>query len=182
MTDKILGWLKVIDRINISVASVICYLEFLLMIFMCWEVFSRYVFNMPTSWSMELTQFIFLIMIALGGGWGLIVGSHVNVDVLYGRFNARNRGIISVFTYLFLLGFSLFLFSSSWSAALLSFQYAENSGSGWNPSLWPVKFIIPLGALMLFFQSLASFIRYIIQAMTGIEQIHEHGISIEETF
>lgn len=173
---RVLSW---IDLINRRAAEAACYLGLLLMISMTYEVVMRYVFTKPTSWSMELSQFLFCIMIVLGGAWGLEVGAHVNVDILYSRFGVRTRAIISIITYLLLFGFLIFMIWITLKSAMQSLAWAETSGSGWDPPIYPIKFFVPLGALLLLLQAIARFIRYIIQATTGVEEAKETGLQIE---
>jgi TRAP-type mannitol/chloroaromatic compound transport system permease small subunit len=61
-----------------------------------------------------------------------------------------------------------------------SLAWRETSASGWNPPLYPIKFIIPLGVLLLLLQSVAMFVRYIIQAITGVEEIKIQPLTGQE--
>jgi TRAP-type mannitol/chloroaromatic compound transport system permease small subunit len=65
-------------------------------------------------------------------------------------------------------------------AALQSLAWRETSASGWNPPLYPIKLIIPLGVLFLLLQSIAMFVRYFIQAITGVEEIKRERLTGEE--
>jgi TRAP-type mannitol/chloroaromatic compound transport system permease small subunit len=180
MSEKLRRILKVIDLANEKLAWIDCYVLLIAMILVPYEVVMRYLFNNPTSWSMEMTQFLFCTMVALGGGWNLLTGSHVNVDIIYNRFGTRTRAIISILTSLILFTFLFFVFRQNLLAAMQSLAWRETSASGWNPPLYPIKFIIPLGALLLLLQSIAMFVRYIIQALTGVEEVKRQPLTGEE--
>ena len=180
MIEKVRRILKVIDLANEKLAGIGCYVLLIAMILVPYEVVMRYIFNSPTSWSMEMTQFMFCTMVALGGGWNLLTGSHVNVDIVYNRFGIRTRAIISILTSLLLFTFLFFVFRQNLLAALQSLAWRETSASGWNPPLYPIKFIIPLGVLLLLLQSIAMFVRYIIQAVTGVEEVKIQPLTGEE--
>ena len=180
MIEKVKRVLKVIDLANEKLAWVGGYVLLLAMILVPYEVVVRYIFNSPTSWSMEMTQFLFCTMVVLGGGWNLLTGSHVNVDIIYNRFGIRTRAIISILTSLLLFTFLFFVFRQNLLAAMQSLAWRETSASGWNPPLYPIKLIIPLGVLLLLLQSIAMFVRYIIQAITGVEEVKIQPLTGEE--
>jgi TRAP-type mannitol/chloroaromatic compound transport system permease small subunit len=180
MIEKVRRILKVIDLANQKVAWIGGYVLLSAMFFVPYEVVMRYIFNSPTSWSMEMTQFLFCTMVALGGGWVLLTGSHVNVDIIYNRFGIRTRAIISILTSLLLFTFLFLVFRQNLLAAMQSLAWRETSASGWNPPLYPIKFIIPLGVLLLLLQSIAMFVRYIIQAITGVEEIKTQPLTGQE--
>jgi TRAP-type mannitol/chloroaromatic compound transport system permease small subunit len=179
MAGKVRRILKVIDLANEKLARIDCYVLLIAMFLVPYEVVMRYIFNSPTSWSMEMTQFLFCTMVALGGGWNLLTGSHVNVDIIYNRFGIRARAIISLLTSLILFAFLFFVFRQNLLAAMQSLAWRETSASGWNPPLYPIKFIIPLGVLLLLLQSIAMFVRYIIQAVTGVEEVKKESLTGE---
>jgi len=177
MIEKVRRILKVIDLANEKLAWTGCYVLLIAMILVPYEVVMRYIFNSPTSWSMEMTQFLFCTMVALGGGWNLLTGSHVNVDIIYNRFGIRTRAIISILTSFILFIFLFFVFRQNLLAAMQSLAWRETSASGWDPPLYPIKLIIPLGVLLLLLQSIAMFVRYIIQAVTGVEEVERKPLT-----
>jgi len=177
MIEKVRRILKVIDLANEKLAWIGCYVLLIAMILVPYEVVMRYIFNSPTSWSMEMTQFLFCTMVALGGGWNLLTGSHVNVDIIYNRFGIRTRAIISILTSFILFIFLFFVFRQNLLAAMQSLAWRETSASGWDPPLYPIKLIIPLGVLLLLLQSIAMFVRYIIQAVTGVEEVERKPLT-----
>ena len=180
MIEKVKRILKIIDRANEILARIDAYVLLLAMFLVPYEVVVRYVFNSPTSWSMEMTQFLFCTMVALGGGWVLLKGSHVNVDIIYNRFGIRTRAVISILTSLLVFLFLFLVFRQNLAEALRSLSWRETSASGWNPPLYPIKLIIPLGVLLLLLQSIAMFARYIIQAITGVEEIKIESLTGQE--
>lgn len=166
---------KIIDRVSDSTARGVSYLIFILMLLVPFEVMMRYVFNRPTIWSMEITQFILCALIAFGGAYTLRTGGHVNVDILYHRLGVRTRAIINSFTYLILFFFLVMLIWKSWDVAVRSFKWGETSSSSFNPPIWPVKFFIPLGGFLLLLQAVAGYIRNILLAVTGRSEFDMDG-------
>ena len=138
-----------------------------------YEVLMRYFFNSPTSWSGEINQFLLCAIISFCGGYVLLLGGHVRVDAVYQRFNLRQQAYASLFTYLFAIAFLIFLVWQVWQGALDSYLWNEHSGTSFNPPIYPVKFIIVLGAVNMLLQSIVQFFRYIKQAATGENQMVE---------
>ena len=139
MIEKVRRILKIVDLANEKLARISCYVLLLAMILVPYEVVMRYVFNSPTSWSMEMTQFLFCTMVVLGGGWVLLKGSHVNVDIVYNRFGTRTRAIISILTSLLLFAFLFFVFRQNLLAGIQSAAWRETSASGWKIGISPIR-------------------------------------------
>src|SRR4030042_5066574 len=70
------------------------------------EVFLRYVLNQPTMWGMPMSQFIFGIISVLAGGYTLLHGEHVTMDVVYKRFSPKVRAAMDLFGALFFFLFA----------------------------------------------------------------------------
>jgi len=169
---------RITERISDCTARGVSYLIFVLMLLVPFEVIMRYAFNRPTTWSMEITQFILCALIAFGGAFTLRTGGHVNVDILYHRFGSRTRAIINSFTYLILFFFLVVLIWKSWGVAVRSLKWGETSSSAFNPPIWPVKFFIPLGAFLLLLQAIAGYIRNLVTAITGSSDFEKDGGSL----
>ncbi|TFG93635.1 MAG: TRAP transporter small permease subunit [Syntrophobacterales bacterium] len=126
------------------------------------EVVMRYFFNAPTSWNNELTKMIFGAYAVLAGGYVLLCGKHINVDVVFSHFSERVQVILKVVTsplFFFFCGVLLYYGGSfSWE----SLTGLETSQSAWDPPVYPVKLMIPLGALLLLLQGIAELIRNVV--------------------
>ena len=70
-----------IDTISEKVALIPGVLVVVLMILMTYEIISRYFFEKPTMWSMEINQFLFCAVIAIGACYTMKTGG------LHGRCN-----------------------------------------------------------------------------------------------
>jgi TRAP-type mannitol/chloroaromatic compound transport system permease small subunit len=66
---------------------------------------------------------------------------------------------------IFFVGVALLLWiGAEWT--IKAIVKAETSGSIWSPPIWPVRFLIPLGSLLLLLQGLAKSIRDFSKART----------------
>lgn len=123
---------------------------------MMFEVVSRYVFNAPTTWGMELAILLFGPYFLLGGPYLLHLGGHVNLDLFHRRLAPKARRIMDGFHFIIIIMFCMILLYYAWPLAMQSFEYRETSFSAWNPPVWPYKFAVPAAVLLLALQSLAE--------------------------
>ena len=133
------------------------------------EVIGRYFFNHPTSWGNELTQMTFGVYVILSGGFVLNRGGHVNVDIIYSRFSLRTRAALDVFSSVMFFLFVGMMLWYGWMLAWESISVLEHSHSAWDPPLYPVKLMIPLGAVLILLEGIAKLLKDIIIAVTGEE-------------
>ena len=162
-------FLKAIDRINEQTGKAVSYLVIILAAVVLYEIFVRYLFNSPTIWAHEISQMIYGAYVILLGGYVLQRKGHVNVDILYNRFTPRTRAIIDLFTWLLFFYFCGLLLVKGWEMAWDSFLVRETEPTSFAPPVYPIKMMIPLGALLILLQGLAKFIRDLSVAITGRE-------------
>ncbi len=64
----------------------------------CWQVFTRYILQSPSSWSEELTSYLFAWMALLGAS--LVVGErgHMNIPILVDKAKPALRKALAVFS------------------------------------------------------------------------------------
>ena len=144
------------------------------------EVCLRYLFNSPTVWTNELTQMIFGAYIILSGGYILKKGGHVNVDIVFSHLPARGKAILDLITFPVFLAFGAMMLVYGGSLAWESLAILERSESAWNPPIYPVKLMIPLGALLLILQALVQLKQNIETLLSG-ETIQEAEVAERET-
>ena len=163
-------FLQAIDRINEQTGKVVSYLILFLVGVILYEILVRYLFNSPTIWAHETSQMIYGAYVILLGGYVLQRGGHVNVDILYHRFKPRTRAIIDLFTWLLFFYFCGLLLWKGGEMAWDSFKVLETEPKAFAPPVYPIKMMIPLGALLILLQGLAKFIRDLTLAITGKEE------------
>jgi TRAP-type mannitol/chloroaromatic compound transport system permease small subunit len=93
---------------------------------------------------------------------------HVRVDLLYGGAPQRRKLWTDV------IGIVLFLFPSTlvmawfaWPFFVASFRTDEVSSNAGGLLLWPVKFLLPFGLVLLFLQGVAELIKRV-AALRGV--------------
>lgn len=155
-----------IDRLNIWIGKTASFLILALVAVVMYEVISRYLFNAPTQWSNELSEYILTGVVMLGGGYCLAEHEHVRVDIMHRNFSDRFQAVIEIITFLLVL---TFVTAIVWKGGMASFDaliHDERSMTLMEMPLFPSMVLVPIGALLLGFQSLAGALRAIIQ-LTG---------------
>lgn len=151
--------LQIIDSVSEWSGKIFSLLAIVVVFIISYEVIARYAFGSPTKWAHESMTFLSGMLYILGGAYTLYVRGHVNVDVLYGRLSVRQRAILDLVTFPFFLAFAGVIL---WSGGILGWESVmrwEVSRSHWAPPLWPIRLMVPLGALLLLAQGLAKFVR-----------------------
>lgn len=123
------------------------------------EVTARYVFKHPTIWASETSAMIFGVYIIIGGAYTLQLGSHANMDLVYGCFTPRGRALLDIVTFWVFAFFCVVLIWTGGETSWRSFVTLEHSSSIWNPPVYPIRAILPLGAFLLLLQGIAKFVR-----------------------
>ena len=156
---------NVVDKVNKTVGEVFSSVCIVVMLFGTYEVFARYFFNRPTIWVWEQNGLLVLVIAALGGGYCLLVGGHIKVDVFYSHWSERTKAIVDSCTSVFIF---LFLGAVLWQGAkvsLTSFQIAEHSETMYGPLIGPYKVVLTIGAFLFLMQGVANFTRSLLVAI-----------------
>jgi TRAP-type transport system small permease protein len=75
----------------------------------CYQVFLRYLFNSPTSWSAEVAV-IFLIWFGyLGIALGIKEKGHISIDFIYNKLSPVHKKCLDLFFYICMIIFSVMM-------------------------------------------------------------------------
>ena len=67
------------------------YLVFVMMFVLVLSFVTRNIINFPLMWIIEMAQFIITGYYLLGGGYSMIMGDHVRMDLVYSKLSDRNK-------------------------------------------------------------------------------------------
>lgn len=127
-----------------------------------YEVIARYVFSRPTIWAHEASAMIFGTYIIMGGAYTLYLSGHANMDLVYGSISPRRRALLDIITFWFFALFCAVLVWKGGETSWRALKSLEHSGSIWNPPIYPIKVVLPIGAGLLLLQGIAKFVRDVI--------------------
>ncbi|MDD4859321.1 MAG: TRAP transporter small permease subunit [Dehalococcoidales bacterium] len=160
---------RAVDNLNKYIGLGLRWVGFVLVFILCYEVIARGVFNRPTEWAHEGSQYVFGLYFAVAGGFAMWYGGMVNVDILLKQLRPRARAGLQAATAIVTL---IFLFAMVYVGSretVISIMENEKSFTAWGPPIWPLKLLVFVGSLLLLLQSLANMTRDIILAATGKE-------------
>lgn len=150
------------EKVNKWIGKASCNLIFVFMFLMVYEVIARYFFSSPTIWVHEICGYIFAAYIALTGGWVLLEKGHVAVDIIYQYFPDKAKQIADIIVSIVALFMFIVLFWYGYKFAWHAFSTNQHSHTLFGPPLWPVKSMLPIGAVFFILQILADLGRSII--------------------
>jgi TRAP-type mannitol/chloroaromatic compound transport system permease small subunit len=159
--------LRIIALLNEWAGRLFSYLALWMMFSVTYEDVAPYIFNRPTVWSMEVNQYMLCGYIALTGGYVMLHGSHVTVDIVHERFGVRTRAFLDLLTSSALFSFIAVLIWTSGIVAREAWEYGEHSETLLALPLFPSKVVIPIGGVLLLLQGAAKFARDIRVVVSG---------------
>lgn len=150
---------QTIDNINNWVGKIFGWLLIPISVISLYEVISRYIFDNPTMWAGEINSHLLGVMTFLLGGYVLLRGSHVSVDIFPRMLSTKQKNVLElVLGVLFFVVFGLALWAFG-SAAWGSIEMRERSNSILASPLFPSWIIAVIGIVLLFVQGIANFVR-----------------------
>lgn len=158
-----------IDNFNEKIGKGVSWLTFILVLLVCYDVISRYLFKSSSVAIQELQWHLFAIIFLAAAAYTLKHDEHVRVDLIYSRLSLKTQAIINIVgAVIFLIPFCLVIIYSSQHFVFTSFQIGETSPDpGGLPARYILKAILPLSFLFLLMQGMAMIIRSVIQFKTA---------------
>jgi len=176
-----LRFIRFADRLSASFGKVFGWLIIMMTIGMSYEVFSRYLFNRPTPWALDVSFIMYGTLFMVGGAYTLSRGGHVRGDFVYRLWKPRTQATVDLVLYvLFFFPGILALIFSGWKYASRSWGYGEvsiNSPAG--VPIYQFKSVLVLAGVLLFIQGMAQVFRCIICIREG--QWPPTAADVEET-
>ncbi len=140
-----------LNRLGVTLAE-IALVVLLLLVFH--EVISRYLFDRPTTYSVEISEYLLIFIAFTAAGWVLREDKHVRMLSLVNLLPVRVREGLHCLGLLLVFGFSLILVWQGFRSAAMAYHGGYHSSSLLNVPMWLPYSIIPLGAFLLALQTI----------------------------
>jgi TRAP-type mannitol/chloroaromatic compound transport system permease small subunit len=157
-------YVRWVDAVNRVVGNVVMYLALVMMALLLFASVTRYVFNVPFIWIIEMSQFLMAAYYLLGGGYSMQLDAHVRMDVLYERWTPRTRAWVDTVTAFFLIFYLVFLLRGGFASSLYSLKYDQRNYSAWAPPMAPIKIIMTVGIALMLLQAFSMLFKDIARA------------------
>ncbi len=177
---KLSGW---IDAITERIGKAAYWLTLIAVLVSSGNAMIRYAFNNSSNAWLELQWYLFSAVFLFCGGYALLHGSHVRIDVVYGRFSRRLQLWIDILgTIFFLMPMALLILYLSWPVFVNAYNQNEVSTNAGGLIIWPARLLLPVGFFLLSVQGISELIKRIavLRGLIPDPALTEHGPSAEE--
>ena len=157
-------YVRIVDAVNYRIGRLTMLLIFIMVSVLFYSSITKAFFN-PALWTFEFSQFLMVAYFMLGGAYSIQLGGHVRMDLLYGSWRPKTQNRWDAITSMILIGYLLMLLYGSIDSAIYAVEYKERSYSIWRPYMWPIKFIMVLGILLMLLQALSQFFKDLAAAL-----------------
>ncbi len=159
MTIRKLGcqYVRFADDLSERVGRGVSWLTTILVLIVCYDVFSRYLLKQSYVAVQEMEWHLFALIFLLGAAYTLKHDNHVRVDVFYSRFSPRTKAIVNVAgSVLFLVPFCLIGIWGAQTFVKTSYLIGETSPDpGGLPFRFILKATIPVGFILVLIQGIS---------------------------
>jgi TRAP-type mannitol/chloroaromatic compound transport system permease small subunit len=146
-----------IERFVDRVGRGISWLALVIVALMAVNVILRYLFSIGSVWGQELEWHLLVPLILFGVSYAMRHGEHVRVDIVYGRFSARQKTIVDLLSALLAIGIAALFIWLSLHYVQQAYEIGEGSPDpGGLPHRFLLKALIPIGFALLLLQGIAG--------------------------
>ncbi|MCT7377731.1 TRAP transporter small permease subunit [Chelativorans salis] len=165
----LLGLSRFIDRINQFIGRQVSWLVLAAVLVSAYNAIVRFLGSglpaylpIPRASNalLELQWYLYGTVFMLASAYTLLRNEHIRIDIVSGKLSKRVRDWIDLFCHIFfLLPFVLLLVYLSWPWFLRSFRSGEMSTNAGGLIIWPAKFMVVAGFVLLTAQALSEIVK-----------------------
>ncbi|WP_156289710.1 TRAP transporter small permease subunit [Oceanobacillus salinisoli] len=152
-------FIQIINKINEIAMWIVGFMLLIMGILLFYAVIMRYFFNNSPSWSFDLTGLLTGYAAFLGGGYALLQGAHVRVDIFYEKFSLRTQSLSNIISSTLLFLLVIVLVWKGMEEVLTNYQNNTIASTGLNIPVWIKWVMLPLGGVLLGIQAIAHLIQ-----------------------
>lgn len=166
---------SIIDSFNTFVGRAVAWLILVAVLVSAGNAVIRKVFDQSSNAWLELQWYLFGAVFMLCAAWTLLRREHIRIDIVSNMLPRRVRHWIELFGHLvFLMPFVILMIYESWPFFVRSFQLGEMSFNAGGLIVWPAKFLVLAGFVLLFLQGISETIKHV-AVMQGLRPEPETG-------
>ncbi|MGR3218285.1 MAG: TRAP transporter small permease subunit [Candidatus Anammoxibacter sp.] len=148
-------YIRFIDNLNDKIGSLTSWLTAIMVVVVCYDVFTRYILQKSSVAVQELQWHLFAAIFLIAAAYTFRHDKHVRVDILYARFSPKVKAWVNLSgCIIFLIPFAVLIMWTSRDFVANSFIIREISPDpGGLPARYILKALIPIGFFLLFLQA-----------------------------
>ncbi|HMT14118.1 MAG TPA: TRAP transporter small permease subunit [Aestuariivirga sp.] len=177
--QALLGLSRAIDAVSRFIGHHVRWLVLAAVLISAINAVMRKFFDLSSNAWLELQWLLFGAVFMLAASLTLQRNAHIRIDVLSSRWSKRTRDWIDLFGHLVMLApLTLVMIWLTGPAFLESWHSGERSVNAGGLAVWPAKFLIFAGFLLLFLQMISEVIKRIAVlrgVITDPEPVPVHG-------
>ncbi len=158
-------YVRYVDATNRVLGNIVMYLALVMLGVLLLGSFTRYVFNVPLVWIIEMAQFLMAAYYILGGGYSLQLDAHVRMDVWYEHWKPKTRAFVDSITVFCLIFYLAIMIYGGFESSLYSLKYGQTNYSAWAPPMAPIKIIMTVGFVLMLLQAFSIFFKDLAKVM-----------------
>ncbi len=116
MPRAIRSYVRYVEAVNRVVGRLAMYGIFAMMGLLLYSSILK-TFFLPVIWTLEMAQFSMAAYYLLGGAYSMQLGSHVRMDLVYGRWSSKRKAFTDSITAFCLVFYLALLLYGGFSAA-----------------------------------------------------------------
>ena len=151
---------NLIDRITTFIGKSVSWLILVAVIISAGNAIIRKVFDVSSNAWLEAQWYLFGTVFMLATAYTLLCNEHVRIDVVSNKLSKATRDKVDLFCHIFfLLPFAFLMVYLSWPWWLRSFSSGEISPNAGGLIVWPAKFMVLFGFILLLCQAFSEIIK-----------------------
>ena len=123
-----------------------------------YDVVMRYIFNSPTTWALEMSEYMLVFMAFIGAAEMQRQKANIKMDFLYLKFPPDMRRYVDVFNSFLMSIFGFLLLRASLKMTLTAYKYGSASNSLLETPLFIPYSIVVIGMFFLLLQSIVDIV------------------------
>jgi len=152
--DRLYAWVE--NGLNFIGALVV----FVLMLFVCSEVFARTVLNRSIYGFIDTVELSMAAFAFLGAAYCQRLGGHIRMDLAIGQLRGRVLWVVEAVATVVALVVIALLIEGSWAHFLRAFQIGDTTIDA-ELVTWPSKLLAPIGLSFLWLRLLLNLVGYL---------------------
>lgn len=156
------AFLKAVDGLNTWIGRIVGWVMIFIMLVTVYDVVARRLFNAPVDWAFDVSVQLFALHFMITAAYALLHNEHVSIDIFKNRLAPRKQAMLDIVSFVvFFFPFMIALFFFGWDFAARSWATRETSWGVVALPVYYIKTVIPITAVLLMLQGVASVIRLV---------------------